>query len=241
MSTLEAVLQDLARAGAPSVTAPPYLAERVLARRRRSARWRQAGAAAALLGTVVGVTAVRSSGGRYFAEYQPSGSMLPTVPIAGSVTADRTLTAVDGDLVVFELTEQGGPAFHSVRRVLAVAGETIGCPAAPDGRCHAWVRDGVVLDEPYTMDLVRDPFPDLTVPAGQLFVLGDNRGNAVDSAMYGPVPVDAVLGVGVEITGTDGRTGPVPGAPPHERPGGVDLDPHGGPPPARTVPVTSPG
>jgi signal peptidase I len=35
---------------------------------------------------------------------------------------------------------------------------------------------------------------ELTVPPGQLFLLGDNRHDAADSRWVGPVPVDQVLG-----------------------------------------------
>jgi len=36
--------------------------------------------------------------------------------------------------------------------------------------------------------------PPLQVPAGHLFVLGDNRNRSVDSHVWGFVPVDNVIG-----------------------------------------------
>ncbi len=57
------------------------------------------------------------------------------------------------------------------------------------------IRNGEVLSEPYTAEpmafSVDAPF---TVPAGCVFVMGDNRNHSSDSRFIGPVPVDHVLG-----------------------------------------------
>lgn len=51
--------------------------------------------------------------------------------------------------------------------------------------------------------------------------MGDNRNHASDSRVYGPVPLDDILGVGVLV---EGRR--IPGAPPRQAPGGSDaVDP----------------
>ena len=233
--TTETLLRDLAVAGAPSVSAPPYLAEKVLARRRSGTR-RRLGAVVLLAAATTGLLAARGEGGRYFAQYQPSGSMEPTVQIGGSVVADRTLTAARDDVVVAAV---GGGT--TIKRVMGVAGDRVACPAGPDGRCHGWVRNGQVLVEPftsYTEGVGDDPFAELTVPAGRLFLLGDHRDNSADSRQNGPVDAGDVRGVGVEIRDPDGTVHAVPGAPVHERPGGIDTDPAGPLEPAHDVPVT---
>ena len=61
---------------------------------------------------------------------------------------------------------------------------------------HVYVN-GVALDEPY---IAAEPtyapctYCDVTVPKGQLFVMGDNRNNSSDSHEWGLLPRDLVIG-----------------------------------------------
>ncbi|MBP5458988.1 MAG: signal peptidase I [Clostridia bacterium] len=82
-----------------------------------------------------------------------------------------------------------------VKRVVAVSGDTIDFQ---DGKV---LLNGEVLDEPYidqeTYDVSSGPpdFP-LTVPKGYVFVMGDNRGNSLDSRSYevGLIDIHQILG-----------------------------------------------
>jgi len=63
---------------------------------------------------------------------------------------------------------------------------------------HVFVN-GVRLSEPY-LDQRTARFPKTKVPAGKLFVMGDNRANSLDSRYgLGFVPIDRVIGKAVWI------------------------------------------
>ena len=58
-----------------------------------------------------------------------------------------------------------------------------------------YVND-VVLVEPYIKNATQsDSTDEFIVPAGMVYIMGDNRENSYDSRKIGPVPIDHVLGV----------------------------------------------
>ncbi len=75
-----------------------------------------------------------------------------------------------------------------IKRVIGLPGDVV------EGK-HGFVFvNGVQLVEPYLTQHTRT-FPATTVPAGRLFVMGDNRGNSLDSRFgLGFVPIDNVIG-----------------------------------------------
>ncbi|MFM2076673.1 MAG: signal peptidase [Actinomycetota bacterium] len=92
-----------------------------------------------------------------------------------------------GEIVVATAPDDGQSV---VKRVVAVSGDTVGIE---DG---VLVRNGRAVSEPYADQTQMDGYfwGPVVVPAGQVFLLGDNRLESHDSRAYGPVAVDAVQG-----------------------------------------------
>ncbi|HYJ60874.1 MAG TPA: signal peptidase I [Actinomycetota bacterium] len=148
----------------------------------------------------------------------PSGSMEPTLTPGDRILVCRLCTTLGGiqrgDVVVFHdparpatgplgaawewLVEGVGVGASShrdiVKRVVALPGEVV------EIRDATVYVDGVPLDEPYVApDRDTRPFGPVAVPAGTLFVLGDDRLRSGDSrfappAGVGMVPEDDVIG-----------------------------------------------
>lgn len=107
-----------------------------------------------------------------------------------------------GDVVVFDrVTSNGESIQHDdlIKRVIGLPGEKISI-----SKCVVYVNK-IALKEPYLdsrdteqenlNDRCRQPeMAEVTVPTKQVFVLGDNRPQSMDSRMFGPVDEDRIVG-----------------------------------------------
>ncbi|MCL2526637.1 MAG: signal peptidase I [Coriobacteriia bacterium] len=135
----------------------------------------------------------------------PTGSMIPTIQIDDHILIYRLGTHLGyepkpQDVVVFYDPTEQFP--NLVKRVIATEGQVI--TLTPEGRVQI---DGTIIDEPYVLnDAPTFPLqPDTnltqplvypyTVPAGHIFVMGDNRQRSSDSRAFGSIPVSDVKGV----------------------------------------------
>jgi signal peptidase I len=149
--------------------------------------------------------------------YIPSGSMEPTLNVSDRVLVEKVSyrfgDVQDGDMVVFVHDDLGlqpsGPSnpiarfFSSlgqaiglvppsdrdfIKRVVGVPGDRITC----DGRL---LRNGKPVNEPYLApDVTTEGCKPARVPAGKLYVMGDNRTNSQDSRSFGLIDRSDVVG-----------------------------------------------
>jgi signal peptidase I len=136
--------------------------------------------------------------------YIPSGSMLPTLQVGDRIVVDKLSYHLHdihrGDVVVFRRPPLERADYSDlVKRVIGLPGDTI---ASVGGRVYI---DGKPLAEPWLPrpEPVTTPSPvpeafslnhPYTVPAGEYFVMGDNRTDSEDSRYFGPIPASLVVG-----------------------------------------------
>jgi len=126
----------------------------------------------------------------------PSESMVPTLKVGDRVLVNKLAYDygdVDrGDVVVFEAPPEARSTEIAdlVKRVIGLPGDTV--EARDDGAVYV---NGKQLDEPYLPPgTTTTNLPPTKVPAGHIFVMGDNRGASRDSRYFGPVKESSIVG-----------------------------------------------
>ncbi len=124
-------------------------------------------------------------------------SMEPTLRAGEYFLADatyyRSRHPMRGEVAVYLHPKQTD--LHYIKRIIAVEGDRV---AIKGGRA---VVNGMAVEEPY-LDVGAGhgrfaDMPEIRVPAGHVYVLGDNRANSVDSRdtlAHGTVPVANLIG-----------------------------------------------
>lgn len=119
--------------------------------------------------------------------YVPSWSMSPTIDAGQRVLVDRVayrVTGVDvGDVVVLDPVDRG-----RTMRVIGLPGDELTCR---DGLVY---RNGAELDEAYLPAGAYTECTPVSVPAGQVYLLGDHRDGAWDSRYDGPWRLEDITG-----------------------------------------------
>src|SRR5918912_698970 len=143
--------------------------------------------------------------------YMPSKSMVPTLEVGDRVFVNKFIYSFHepnrGDIVVFKSVEgstEGGQE-DLIKRIVGLPGDEIS------------VQDGVLFvngerqEEPYVNPRLPDTssFAPMTVPKGEVFLMGDNRADSRDSRFFGPVPFENIEGKAVIIFWPPGHIKPI--------------------------------
>jgi len=133
--------------------------------------------------------------------YVPSTSMYPTLKPGDRIVVEKITTSVQpGDIIVFTTPPAeegqcaGGPVPDLVKRVIALGGQTV---SAHNNQVYV---TGKVLPQPWLPAPTANSNPETTdfeptkVPAGDYFVMGDNRLSSCDSRRWGPIKASSVVG-----------------------------------------------
>ena len=189
----------------PSLGDPPASTptRRALRDRNRRRQWRLLGEWTAVVLVALGLAVVvRAEVAQMF--FIPSGSMLPTLQIGDRIVVDKLSYRVGsphrGDIVVFRRPplEQSDYA-DLVKRIVGLPGEVIsvaGGHLVIDGRplAEPWLPNP---PPPTVPSPVSGPFSlqhPYRIPAGEYFVMGDNRTNSEDSRYFGPISGSLIVG-----------------------------------------------
>jgi signal peptidase I len=119
-------------------------------------------------------------------------SMLPGLQHGDRVLVTRSYTQpARGDvarIVDFGPRDKASP--RVIKRVVAVSGDRVQVVSgrAFVNRASTDITENLILSE---NDVSVD---EIVVPAGHVYVLGDNRPVSLDSRFFGPVPLDAITG-----------------------------------------------
>jgi signal peptidase I len=164
----------------------------------------------------------------------PSGAMAPSLLVGDHIMVKKkTSTIQRGDIVVFRYPPD--PEIMYVKRIVAVAGDMLAirsdtvfvnsaalpqsaspekCPRLGENQADVDCRlaqestglrsYAIMVEGDFNTDL-----SPITVPAGHVFVLGDNRHNSKDSRAWGPLPETDLTGLAVFVYWSQGQAGEI--------------------------------
>jgi signal peptidase I len=132
----------------------------------------------------------------------PSSSMEPTLDIGDHILVSKLSTELGsvhiGEILVFKRPPGeegvcGGPAVpYLVKRVIGLPGDHV------TSKGNTVYVNGVALEQPWShLTSLGKAIGSVTVPAGDYYMMGDNRSISCDSRYWGPLPSNLVVGEAV--------------------------------------------
>ncbi len=142
----------------------------------------------------------------------PSLSMYPTLQVGDRIIVNKLSYDFHGvrrgDIVVFARPPLEDQEYADlVKRVIGLPGETIsskGCRIYIDGKplSEPWLPNTpascstALPDDPHEQFNLPGP---VKIPAGEYYVMGDNRTDSEDSRFFGPIPKSLIVGRAVAV------------------------------------------
>ncbi len=135
----------------------------------------------------------------------PSGSMLPTLQLQDRILIEKVRPRISklqnqdlpkGSMVVFHppstLLEAGyDPKAALIKRIIGLPGDQI---KVSNGQLYV---NEVKVIETWREEPIKYDLPSIIIPENQVWVLGDNRNNSLDSHLWGPLPKEKVIGTAI--------------------------------------------
>jgi signal peptidase I len=97
-----------------------------------------------------------------------------------------------GDVIIFRYPKD--PSKFFIKRIIALPGDTINIDGDNVVLTNSENPDGVVLDEPYILDMKPGTTITENLGDGEYFVMGDNRNASSDSRSWGVLQRDKIIG-----------------------------------------------
>jgi signal peptidase I len=122
----------------------------------------------------------------------PSGSMMPTIRPGDRLFVEKVTHHFaglhPGNIVVFDPPEAANFEDDLIKRLIAMEGDSV------EVKNGALYLNDQPVEEPYVEERMNYEMAKQIVPAGKIFVLGDNRNSSLDSHRWGFADLDSVQG-----------------------------------------------